>query len=96
MVKRVSWTWVEDELVRKLYPELGAAKMRSRGILADRTREAINRRAFCLGVSNCANSLRRDNADEPWPMPQHEYSAADRAFLAWGGPVTRAPLRASA
>ena len=64
-----AWTAGEDALLAKHYPAMGASVMLSRGYLADRTREAINRRAYVLGVKHVRHAEGIERIEMPWPMP---------------------------
>lgn len=95
-MNKAEWTQAEDDLIRRHYPEIGAGKMRSRGMLANRTRKAIGARAYRLGIENTSHAEAMDAAELLWPIPAYELTDADRAFQSWRGPVNRAPLRGMA
>ena len=90
------WSSVEDDLVREHYPTLAATGMLKRGFLADRTREAINRRAYVLGVKFTKHTEMMEAFDAPWPVPTHTLleSLACVQLRKWIYPVAPAQLAA--
>jgi hypothetical protein len=84
------WAAGEDEMIRKHYPAMAATGMLARGYLADRTREAINRRAYVLGVKFDKHTEKMDQFETPWPMPTMDLNESlDCIRLRnWRGPVS--------
>lgn len=80
----VHWTDAEDAVIIEMYPNGGSAAVQE--AIPSRTRKAIMRRAWQLGVSNARS---RGEADKRiyrgvgWAVPQHDYTPADFAFRNW-------------
>ena len=87
-----AWTLGEDDWIRQHYPTLAATGMLKRGYLADRTREAINRQAYVMGVKFTKHTEMMEAFDTPWPVPTHDYTAPDLALRDYSYPVERGPL----
>ena len=76
------WTPVEDSLLRAIYPTEGYKG--TAAVMPGRDEYAIRRRATRLGVSQRTSKYSHpaNKVESPVPVPAHEYSAADRAWIA--------------
>ena len=87
------WTPVEDSLLRAIYPIEGYKG--TAAVMPGRDEYAIRRRATRLGVSQRTSKYSHpaNKVESPVPVPAHEYSAADRAWVAhaWKRPERSTP-----
>lgn len=90
-----AWTADEDALLTTHYYGRGAAPCRV--LLPDRSRVAIRRRAYILGLITHTPANKRERSDATWPLPAQDLlEALDCVRLRnWRGPVTHGALRAS-
>lgn len=84
--QRYVWTAEENSIIERLYPEGGPDEVWK--LMQHRSKNAITQQACRLKVANAASPYSRPLGDEvDVPVPAHDYTPEDRAWMNTRMPV---------